>query len=107
MTTFTYPQVQFLIDGVWRRGARGLSLPVLDPATDETLGEIPRATREDLDAALAAAEREFARLAQDFRVRPLEADAPRRRYLARARRSIAWIDDQRTGQTARAGESGS
>ena len=60
MTTFTYPQVQFLIDGVWRRGARGLTLPVLDPATDETLGEIPRATREDLDAALAAAERGFA-----------------------------------------------
>jgi len=60
LTTFTYPQVQFLIDGVWRRGARGLTLPVLDPATDETLGEIPRATREDLDAALAAAERGFA-----------------------------------------------
>ena len=30
MTTFSYPQVQFLIDGVWRRGARGLTLPVLD-----------------------------------------------------------------------------
>ena len=26
---------------------------MLDPATDETLGEIPRATREDLDDALA------------------------------------------------------
>jgi succinate-semialdehyde dehydrogenase / glutarate-semialdehyde dehydrogenase len=60
LTAFTYPQVQLLIDGVWRRGARGLTLPVLDPATDETLGEIPRATREDLDDALAAAERGFA-----------------------------------------------
>jgi succinate-semialdehyde dehydrogenase/glutarate-semialdehyde dehydrogenase len=56
---FAYPDVQLLIDGVWRPGARGLTLPVLDPATDETLGTIPQATVEDLDAALAAAQRGF------------------------------------------------
>ena len=59
MPSFAYPQVQLLIDGVWRPGAQGLTLPVLDPATDEVLGTIPRATREDLDAALAAAARGF------------------------------------------------
>ena len=47
------------------------------------------------------------RLAQDFRVRPLEADAPRRRYLARARQLDRLDHDPRTGQTARAGENGS
>ena len=59
-TQFAYPHVQLLIDGVWRPGAQGLTLPIHDPATDEVLGALARATREDLDAALAAAERGFA-----------------------------------------------
>ena len=98
MTTFTYPQVQFLIDGVWRRGARGLTLPVLDPATDETLGEIPRATREDLDAALAAAERGFAvwRKTSAFdrsKLMRRAADILRERA-----NSIAWIMTREQGK---------
>jgi len=56
---FTYPDVQLLIDGHWRSGAKGLTMPILDPATDETIGSLARATREDLDAALAAAEKGF------------------------------------------------
>ncbi len=59
-TELAYPSVPLLIDGVWRPGAQGLTLPVSDPATDEILGTVACATREDLDAALAAAERGFA-----------------------------------------------
>jgi succinate-semialdehyde dehydrogenase/glutarate-semialdehyde dehydrogenase len=59
LTAFTYPNVQLMIDGVCRSGARGLTLPIVDPATGEKLGALARATTEDLDAALAAAERGF------------------------------------------------
>ncbi len=59
-TDYAYPHVQLLIDGVWRSGAKGLTLPVIDPATGEKIGSIAHATTEDLDAALAATERGFA-----------------------------------------------
>lgn len=59
-TAFAYPEVRLFIDGAWRAGAKGLTIPVRDPATGETIGSVAHATREDLDAALAAAERGFA-----------------------------------------------
>src|ERR1700722_5196242 len=57
---FTFPKVDLLIDNVWRPAEKGGTIPVLDPATEDTIGTVARATREDLDAALAAAERGFA-----------------------------------------------
>ncbi|ACA15701.1 Aldehyde Dehydrogenase [Methylobacterium sp. 4-46] len=54
-----FPDVQLHIAGEWRRGGAGQTLPILNPATGETLGQLAVATREDLDAALAAAERGF------------------------------------------------
>ena len=59
MSALTYPNVLFLIDGAWRPAKLGGTLPIVDPATDEVLGTIPRATREDIDEALAAAQRGF------------------------------------------------
>jgi len=58
--SFAYPEVRLLIGGVWRSGAQGRTLDVRDPATGAILGVVAHATREDLDAALAAAERGFA-----------------------------------------------
>ena len=58
-TAFAYPEVRLLIDGVWRPGIQGKTIPVQNPATGETIGVIAHATVEDLDAALAAAERGF------------------------------------------------
>ncbi|KAB2875884.1 MAG: NAD-dependent succinate-semialdehyde dehydrogenase [Bauldia sp.] len=43
---------ELFIDGHWRQGRHGYRLPVLNPATEETLGEVARATIEDLDEAL-------------------------------------------------------
>jgi succinate-semialdehyde dehydrogenase / glutarate-semialdehyde dehydrogenase len=57
---FTFPKVDLLIDNRWRPAEKGGTIPVLDPATEDTIGTVARATREDLDAALAAAERGFA-----------------------------------------------
>ncbi len=54
----TYPDLHLFIDGEWRKTARDLS--VLNPATEEEIGRLPRAEKRDLDDALAAAARGFA-----------------------------------------------
>lgn len=59
MTSLSYPDVQLLIDGKWQPAAAGRTLPVQNPATGATIGTIPHAGKEDLDAALAAAQRGF------------------------------------------------
>ena len=55
-----YPDVQLLIDGQWRAASGGRTIPVLNPATEEVIGTVAHASRDDLDEALAAAERGFA-----------------------------------------------
>jgi succinate-semialdehyde dehydrogenase / glutarate-semialdehyde dehydrogenase len=47
------------IDGAWCSGSGGTTIPVLNPATGETIGSVARAGRVDLDRALAAAEHGF------------------------------------------------
>ncbi|MBV6656843.1 MAG: NAD-dependent succinate-semialdehyde dehydrogenase [Devosiaceae bacterium] len=54
----TYPQLRLFIDGDWRDGRE--HLPVINPATEEVLGQLPIAEQQDLDDALAAATRGFA-----------------------------------------------
>ena len=54
-----YPDIQLFIDGQWRHGAEGKTLPIIDPATEEEIGRLAHATRPDLDAALEAAEKGF------------------------------------------------
>ncbi|MBX8546154.1 NAD-dependent succinate-semialdehyde dehydrogenase [Pseudomonas cichorii] len=55
-----YPDVQLYIDGQWRASRDGRTLPVIDPATGQSLGTVAHASIPDLDEALAAAERGFA-----------------------------------------------
>ena len=55
-----YESLALYIDGAFIQGGGRVEQPVLDPATGDTLGQLPHATREDLDHALAAAERAFA-----------------------------------------------
>ena len=54
-----YAELELLIDGKWGRGSGGKSEPVLNPANETTLAELPHAAKADLDAALAAADRAF------------------------------------------------
>ena len=54
-----YPDVLLLIDGTWTAAASGRTLAVVNPATGETIGSVAHAGRDDLDRALAAAERGF------------------------------------------------
>ncbi|HOB94637.1 MAG TPA: NAD-dependent succinate-semialdehyde dehydrogenase [Aquabacterium sp.] len=55
-----YPDVLLHIDGQWRAGRAGATLPVHDPATGQRIGSVAVAETADLDEALAAAERGFA-----------------------------------------------
>jgi len=50
-----YKQFGLWIQGAWRPARDGCSQPVLDPADETVLGEIPCASPQDLDDALAAA----------------------------------------------------
>ncbi|MDE2581601.1 MAG: NAD-dependent succinate-semialdehyde dehydrogenase [Rhodospirillales bacterium] len=54
-----YPDVLLLIDGAWTKAASGRSLPVVNPASGETVGTVAHAERADLDRALEAAEKGF------------------------------------------------
>ncbi len=54
-----YPKVRMFIDGQWCDAGDGRVGDVANPATGEVIGHFPLATKDDLDRALAAAERGF------------------------------------------------
>ncbi len=54
----TYPKLQLYINGSWRTTTDDLA--VINPATEEAIGRVPVAQRQDLDDALAAAVDGFA-----------------------------------------------
>src|SRR5918912_441078 len=59
-------KTQLYIGGQWRDAGEGGTIPVEDPATGETIAEVPDATAQDADAALGAAHETF----QEFRNHP-------------------------------------
>ena len=54
-----YTDLKLFIDGQWLNGEGRKSEDVLNPATGKSLGKLPHASKADLDAALAAAEKGF------------------------------------------------
>ena len=48
----SYPQLQMLIAGEWPNGTSGVTENVICPADGTVLGELPHASKEDLDDAL-------------------------------------------------------
>lgn len=54
-----YPEPRLLIDGEWISAGNRDTQPVIDPATGETLAEMPLVQTGDLDRALDASERAF------------------------------------------------
>jgi succinate-semialdehyde dehydrogenase/glutarate-semialdehyde dehydrogenase len=54
-----YTDLALYIDGQWLNGSGRESEEVVNPATGKTLGTLPHASKADLDAALAAAEKGF------------------------------------------------
>jgi succinate-semialdehyde dehydrogenase/glutarate-semialdehyde dehydrogenase len=54
-----YPELNLLIGGEWISGGDREHIPVVNPATEEVLGQLPLASHADLDRALAAARDAF------------------------------------------------
>lgn len=54
-----YADVSLHIDGAWVKAASGKTIPVINPATEEVIGQVAHAGRDDLDRALAAADKGF------------------------------------------------
>lgn len=57
--TNLYEDYGLYLDGGWHKAHDGAVRDVIDPATEQVVGTIPSAGEEDLDDALAAAERGF------------------------------------------------
>jgi succinate-semialdehyde dehydrogenase/glutarate-semialdehyde dehydrogenase len=55
-----YNDVLLHIDGQWRPATGGRTIPVINPATEETIGTVPHANEADMDEALEASARGFA-----------------------------------------------
>ncbi len=49
-----YEKLSLFIGGDWTQGTSGKTEPVINPATEEVLGQLPHASAADLDAAIAA-----------------------------------------------------
>ncbi|MFC8371727.1 NAD-dependent succinate-semialdehyde dehydrogenase [Streptomyces sp. NPDC057239] len=58
-TDHGYPAVRMHIAGEWCQGGTGRTAPIVNPATEKVIGEVPLATTADLDRALAAADEGF------------------------------------------------
>jgi succinate-semialdehyde dehydrogenase / glutarate-semialdehyde dehydrogenase len=54
-----YSDVSLMIDGAWTGGAKGRTIPIVNPATEEVIGKVAHAEIADLDRALAAADKGF------------------------------------------------
>lgn len=88
--TNAFPDVQLHIAGKWGMGSSGKSIPVVNPATGATIGQVAHAGTSDLERAVEAAQRGFGtwRLTSAF---------DRSKVL----RKTAEILRERVGQTAR------
>jgi succinate-semialdehyde dehydrogenase/glutarate-semialdehyde dehydrogenase len=54
-----YPDTHLFLNGEWREATAKESLEIINPATEEVIGKVSHARKEDLDIALNAAENAF------------------------------------------------
>ena len=54
-----YPEIRLHIAGEWRGARSGETLPIMNPATGEEIGRVPKVAKADMDEALEAADRGF------------------------------------------------
>jgi succinate-semialdehyde dehydrogenase/glutarate-semialdehyde dehydrogenase len=59
MSNTSYTDLKLFIDGQWLNGAGRKGEDVINPATGKVLAHLPHASKADLDAALAAADKGF------------------------------------------------
>ena len=54
-----YPDTQLFLNGEWRDSISKETLEIINPATEEVIGKVSHARKEDLDLALKAADNAF------------------------------------------------
>ena len=55
-----YPEkIELLINGQWRQGSEGKNQPLINPATEEVITDVPHASADDLEEALATSAEGF------------------------------------------------
>ncbi|KAJ0983844.1 hypothetical protein J5N97_002200 [Dioscorea zingiberensis] len=59
--SISVPCRQLFIDGEWRQPVQGKRIPIINPATEATIGDIPAATAEDVELAVDAARKALAK----------------------------------------------
>ncbi len=57
--TLTASRSRMFIDGDWSDASEGETTQVINPATEESIGDVPKGTEADVDRAVAAARRAF------------------------------------------------
>ncbi|KOM40344.1 hypothetical protein LR48_Vigan04g054200 [Vigna angularis] len=55
------PSRQLFIDGQWKVPVHNNRIPIINPATEDIIGDIPAGTKEDIDLAVDAAKRALSR----------------------------------------------
>nr|AAY33872.1 betaine aldehyde dehydrogenase [Chrysanthemum lavandulifolium] len=60
-TTIPIPSRQLFIDGEWREPVKKNRISVINPSTEQIVGDIPAATAEDVDVAVKAARKALKR----------------------------------------------
>jgi succinate-semialdehyde dehydrogenase/glutarate-semialdehyde dehydrogenase len=48
----SFEKLELLINGKWKMGSENKAEPVINPATNEVIGDLPHASKKDLDEAL-------------------------------------------------------
>jgi len=86
MSSVTVERKKLLIDGQWVDAAGGRTMPVVNPATEEIIAEVPSATEEDVDRAVQAARAAF--------------EGPWSRMSARERGRLLWTLGERLMERA-------
>lgn len=57
--TVQIQKFKMLVAGEWKDSSNGLATPILDPSNNQTIAEVPRATKQDARAAVDAAKVAF------------------------------------------------
>ena len=87
-----------LVDGEWLEAVEGETMPVLNPATEETIAEVPRGTKADVDRAVEAAKRALVAWRETTPAERSELLLELARLLAERTGDFARVESQNVGK---------
>ncbi len=94
----TYQDIKLFINGDWRDGIEGKTLPVIDPASEEEIGQLSCATKPDLDLALDASQRGFEAWREVSAFDRYKLMRKAAQLLRERRKELAWLMTKEQGK---------